>query len=289
MIIDFHVHIFPPHIKADRSPYLARDSGFRSLYQSPRARIATVEELIVSMDSAGIDVSVVQGFAWSSQELCVETNDYIQDAAARYPKRLIPFCTVQPLAGTQALEEVRRRATSANPCRGLGEMRPDDQGYGGDDWKALEPLYELSMRHRLLLLVHGSEPVGHLYPGKGRMTPDVLYRLALAYPEWPMVLAHLGGGLPFYAAMPEVRKALANVYVDTAAWPLLYAPEVFPAVADLFGPERVLFASDYPVMDQTRALEGISKLSLPSETLRGILGGNAERLLGFATRLVPHG
>ena len=281
MVIDFHVHVFPPRVKADRAAYLHRDAGFRTLYSGARERIAIAEDLIASMDRAGIDVSVIQGFGWADQDSCREHNEYLLEAAARYPGRLIPGCTVQPLAGAAAEAEVRRCAEAG--AKGLGELRPEEQGYGLlDDWSALEPLSKVAREHRLFLLLHASDPVGHLYPGKGHMTPETLYRLVLAYPEWPIVLAHLGGGLPFYAAMPEVRKALANTYVDTAAWPLLYRPEVFPALVGLFGAERVLFASDYPVLDQSRVLERTRSLPLESESLRRILGENAARLLELA-------
>ena len=279
MIIDFHVHIFPPKMKEDRSPYLAQDPGFRNMYQDPRSRLATVEDLIVSMDRAGVDRSVVQGFSWRSQDLCHETNDYIQEAAARFPQRIIPFCIVQPLAGEAAVMEVRRCTQQAVPARGIGELRPEEQGYLLEVETVLRPIYEVSALEGLILLLHASEPVGHAYPGKGRMTPDLLYRLAASFPDWPMVLAHLGGGLPFYAAMPEVREALAQVYVDTAAWPLLYRPEVFSVMTDIFGAEKVLFGTDFPLQDQTLSLKRISELSIPSEALDMMLGGNAARLL----------
>ncbi len=277
MIVDFHVHVFPPQIKADRSSYLERDAVFRSLYSNPKAKVATADDLLASMDAAGVDVSVMQGFGWATAALCIEHNDYLLEAAARHPDRLIPFCTVQPRSGPAAAEEARR--VMAGGARGLGELRPDGQGYGPEVWEAASPLGALAQEQRLPLLFHASEPVGHTYAGKGRMTPDALYALTQALPGHPLVLAHLGGGLPLYAAMPEVREALANTYVDTAAWPLLYGPEVFTALAAVFGTEYILFASDYPLQGQTRSVERIRALPLPPTAIQGILGGNAARLL----------
>ena len=277
MIVDFHVHIFPPQIKADRSSYLERDAVFRSLYSNPKAKVATADDLLASMDAAGVDVSVMQGFGWATAALCIEHNDYLLEAAARHPDRLIPFCTVQPRSGPAAAEEARR--VMAGGARGLGELRPDGQGYGPEVWEAASPLGALAQEQRLPLLFHASEPVGHTYACKGRMTPDALYALTQALPGHPLVLAHLGGGLPLYAAMPEVRKALANTYVDTAAWPLLYGQEVFTALAAVFGTEYILFASDYPLQGQTRSVERIRALPLPPTAIQGILGGNAARLL----------
>ena len=70
MIIDAHTHIFPPAVSEDRDAYLRRDTTFRELYSNPKARIATAEELIASMDEADIDKSVACGFGWSDAELC---------------------------------------------------------------------------------------------------------------------------------------------------------------------------------------------------------------------------
>jgi len=280
VIVDFHAHVFPDAVKADRTPYVAHDPVFRELYANDKARIATAEDLLRSMDRCGIDVSVMQGFGWLDGDLCREHNDALLDAAARHPDRLIAYCTVQPDA-PGAREEAARCLAAPSPARGFGELRPDGQGYGGY-WDALAPLWAVAGPAGAPLLVHASEPVGHRYAGKGRMTPGLLYTLALAYPEWPMVFAHLGGGLPFYAAMPDVRDALRNVYVDTAAWPLLYRPEVFPALAAVFDTGRILFASDYPLQAQDRSVARLRAVPLPGEVIDAMLGGNAARLLGLA-------
>ena len=95
-------------------------------------------------------------------------------------------------------------------------------------------------------LIHTSEPVGHAYPGKGTVTPDMLEALIRAYPDNTFVFAHFGGGMPFYALMPEVAASLANVYFDSAAFTHLYRPEVFQTAVTACGVERILFASDYP-------------------------------------------
>src|SRR4030043_1651091 len=103
MIIDFHTHIFPPWVKENRQDYLRDDPCFAQLYSSPKAKIATADEVIASMNQAGIDTSVILNIGWASQEICAETNDYILEAVARYPDRLVGFCTIQPKAGGGAV------------------------------------------------------------------------------------------------------------------------------------------------------------------------------------------
>jgi len=279
MIIDCHAHVFPPQIKKNRSNYIYSDPCFAILYSDSKAKLATADELIASMDKAGVDISVILNIGWTTHELCVETNDYILESIARYPDRLIGFCSVQPQSYQAALDEIERCAKGG--IRGIGELRPDMQLFDLRDEEVMAPLIELLRKHKLILLSHASEPVGHDYPGKGNITPDMLYPFITAYPDLTIILAHWGGGLPFYALMPEVKKALDRVFFDTAASPLLYHPQIYEQAIQLVGGDKILFGSDYPLLEQGRALKEIKSLNLKDEIKNLILGGNAQRLLGI--------
>jgi len=278
VVIDFHTHIFSPSITKDRTEYLS-DPCFAHLYSSPKAKLATAEELITSMDKDEVDVSVVLNIGWTSQALCTESNSYILEAIARYPDRLVGFCAIQPTAGEAALAEIERCAQGG--ARGVGELRSDIQGYGLDDEKLWAPIVELMRKHDLLLLTHSSEPVGHTYPGKGTITPGALYQLPSNFPDLCVICAHWGGGLPFYALMPEVSSILSNTFFDTAASPFLYRPQIYQQVAEIVGADKILFGSDYPLLTQSRLIREIESAGLTQETKAMILGGNARRLLGW--------
>jgi predicted TIM-barrel fold metal-dependent hydrolase len=279
MIVDFHTHVLPPRIKKDRGPYVDRDPAFAAIYSSDKAAIATAEDLIDAMDRDGVDFSVIVNYGWSSHDLCVETNDYVLESAARDPGRLAGFCAVASCTGETSLAEIGRCARGG--ARGIGELRPDLLAPDFTDTAAMAPFAEELRRHGLILLVHASEPVGHIYPGKGSATPDRLYPFIAGFPDLPVVCAHWGGGLPFYALMPEVRRAMEDVYFDTAASPFLYRPEIYTAVSGLVGGDRVLFGSDYPLMPASRLLKEIEASGLDAETRSEILSGNARRLLGI--------
>ena len=280
MIIDFHTHIFPPQVRENRDDLVRQDACFAEFYSSPKAKMATAEELIASMDQAEINTSVILNTGWISQELCAQINDYVLEAAARYPHRLVAFCAIQPKAGEAAIAELERCARGG--ARGIGELRPDIQGFDLGDKELLEPFVEVARRYRLLFLLHASEPVGHQYPGKGTITPDILYRFICNFPELRVVCAHWGGGLPFYALMPEVASALANTFFDTAATPFLYQPQIFKHVAEIAGADKILFGSDYPLISPKRVMAQIESIGLPRETEAMILGGNARRLLEWS-------
>jgi hypothetical protein len=279
MIIDFHTHVFPPQIKGNRNKYIERDPCFALLYSDPNSKIATADELIASMDEAGVDISVILNIGWTTHELCIETNDYIIESVSRYPKRLVGFCAVQPQSPQAAVAEIERCARAG--IRGVGEIRPDIQLFDLTNEVAMEPFVEALRKHKLILLIHASEPVGHNYPGKGGITPDILYPFITSFPDLTIVCAHWGGGLPFYALMPEVKKAMANVFFDTAASPFLYAPQIYNQVIQLVGEDKILFGSDHPLLAQSRLLKEVRTLDLAEEIKELILSGNAQRLLGI--------
>lgn len=277
MIIDFHTHIFPPWVKEKRDEYIKRDPCFSLLYSRPEARLVTAEELIDSMDESQVDLSVALNIGWVGHELCVETNDYILDSASRYPDRIIGFCGIQPNAGDAAVIELERCVRGG--ARGVGEMRSDIQGFDLADRTIMEPLVELAVKHDLIFLTHSSEPVGHQYVGKGDITPDILYSFILGFPGLKLVCAHWGGGLPFYALMPETARALTNVFFDTAATVWLYRPQIFKQVSDITGSDKILFGSDYPLIFPERVMAQIQSAEITGEDKTKILGDNARNLL----------
>jgi len=280
MIIDFHTHIFPPQVKNNRQRYVDSDPCFAVLYENQKAKLTTVEELIAGMDASGVDISVVQNIGWTTHELCVETNDYILEAIHKYPYRLIGFCSVQPLSIDASVKEIERCAREG--IRGVGELRPDIQMLDLGDSEVMKPFVEALVKNNMILLTHTSEPAGHQYAGKGTVSPEMLYPFIAGYPELTIVCAHWGGGLPFYALMPEVEKAFKNVYFDSAASPFLYNPRIYEQMAGLIGEDKILFGSDYPLLEQSRIIREILIQNLPEQVKMKILGENARKLLGIA-------
>lgn len=279
MIIDFHTHALPPPVKNNRSYYVGRDAAFAEIYSGEKTTIATADDLIASMDREGIDISVIVNYGWSTHDFCVETNDYILESIARYPKRLVGFCAVSSYHNDSSLAEIERCVRGG--IRGVGELRPDLQMPESVSQEMLTPFSRLLLKRHLILLTHSSDPVGHLYRGKGAATPERLYKFIASFTGVPVVCAHWGGGLPFYTLMPEVRQALENVYFDTAVSPFLYRPEIYRYVRDLVGADRILFGSDYPVMVPSRLLREINTVELSDEEREMILSGNARRLLSI--------
>ncbi len=276
MIIDFHTHVFPDEVRSRREELLEREAWFATLYANPKHKLAAAEDVVSSMQAAGVDRTVVLGFPWRDGGLCREHNSYIIEAVRRYPDKLIGFGMVQPLDAGDAKELDR---CLSNGLMGLGELGPDSQRYDIEARWVLADAVEVLLHHDRPLLTHSSEPVGHDYPGKGSVTPARLLKVASNFPDLKIVMSHWGGGLPFYELMPEVRETLRNVYYDSAASTFLYSFDIFPIAAQLVGSERILWGTDFPLLSQAKFLKRVRASGLSEEQLWQVLGGNAARLL----------
>lgn len=276
--IDAHVHVFHPDVAEDRFRYFPQDAAFHEMYQAPDAQIIVTEQLVNAMDIAGIARSIACGFGWSVNALCGEGNDAIIEAARLYPSRVAGFGTVAPRDSlSDALAEIDRLAAAG--VHGLGELRPDTQGLLEMQPNDIEAFAGHVRGHGMGLLMHASEPVGRVYPGKGTATPERLYRLLERLHGIPIILAHAGGGLPFYANLRASEDLFADVYVDTSAMPYLYEPAAVRALINSIGPDRVLFATDYPLMRQERVIQYLGRAGLTSDEMEGVLQHNAEEFL----------
>jgi predicted TIM-barrel fold metal-dependent hydrolase len=287
MIVDIHTHYQFPDLIQNPGAYLEKEPFAAYLASSPRHRDVTVDEMIVTADRDGVQWLGLQGFMYVQHETCVALNDYGLKSLERYPDRLLLFACLQPKAGQDAVREFRRCIDAG--MVGAGELNPAGQGFALDD-PDFVAIVKAAIDMDVPLLLHFNETVGHDYPGKGMVPLRDLYQFILQFPDLKLIIAHWGGGLPYFELMPEVRKACRNVYYDTAASPLLYTPSIFPATANIVGADKILYGSDYPLIcfpkEQPepgfdRFIRHVSESGLEPDQTRGILGGNAARLFGL--------
>ncbi len=278
-IVDAHTHVFPTEWVADRSYHLSVDRWFGSLYEPESARMIDAAGLVDAMDAAGVDHAVMCGWPWTDPGLCREHNDYLASAAARSGGRLSWLGIVSPAA--EGSKEAER--CIALGARGIGELNADAQGFDLVRSGVVQDVASILTEAGLPILLHASEPVGHVYPGKGAATPERLVKFLETHQGLKVVLAHWGGGLPFYELMPEVAELTRNVSYDTAASSYLYDQRVFRAVIDMVGAERVVWGSDHPVLGMGRFLRRtLRDPTLSEDELNAILGDNARRIYRLA-------
>lgn len=284
MIIDSHVHIYPPEVVRDAESIGEREPYFRKLTSSPVHRWGTAEDLLARMEADGVDQSWACGFAFADLGLCRLCNDYVLEAAERSGGRLRPLAVVPPLA-RGAMGEIERAASRG--AIGVGELFPQGQGFDLTDPRQTWRLAGVCHEGGLFALVHTAEPVGHDYPGKGDVGPREAAAFCEHHPETPVVFAHFGGGLWLYEQMPEMRRTLSNAWYDTAAAPFLYRPGVFDALFASGVGDKLLYGSDFPLLGLPRYRRLLEDSRLGEEDRARLLGGNAQRLLGSLTVPLP--
>jgi predicted TIM-barrel fold metal-dependent hydrolase len=277
MMIDFHTHVFPPFFREDRSRFFVEEPAFKALYDSPRSRLIGTEDLLKNMDEEEIERSVVFGFPWDKADHFKRHNDYIIESVNRHPERIVGFCCFSPLSSLGA-EEAQRCLDAG--LVGVGELALYHSGLSTDVQDTLAELMNLCAHREVPVLFHTNEPVGHAYPGKTPMNLSEIYQLIRRYSSNRIVLAHWGGGLFFYGLMKkEIGDALRNVWFDTAASPYLYKPDVYRVASDIIGPDKILFGSDYPLLDPKRYVQEMKSAGISQDAIRKISGENAAALL----------
>jgi predicted TIM-barrel fold metal-dependent hydrolase len=277
VIIDCHTHIFPDEVRKDRKTFCEKDKGFSFIYADSKARMAGVEELITSMDESGVERSVICGFSWGQPDLCSLHNQYLMESASRYPNRLIVFISL--LFSTPDWSERELDRGLKEGAKGVGEIAFYDREMNSQDIESMNLIFTQMERQKIPILLHTNELIGHSYPGKGETPLERFYELILSFPNLPIILAHWGGGLPFYELMPEVAKRMANVYYDTAASPFLYSRRIYSIVSEIVGAEKILFGTDFPLLSPKRYLQEFKASGLTEGDQEKIMGLNFSRLI----------
>ncbi|MCL2277595.1 MAG: amidohydrolase family protein [Treponema sp.] len=277
MKIDFHVHITPPDIISDLKKYARNEPYFSMLSRSKVNKFASAEDVIIALEKNNFDRAVVFGFAFRDIGLCRYVNDYVIEKTKQYPCKLTGFAVTPPVK--DAYKEIERCYNAG--LKGVGELFPEGQGIDLENKSSSKTITRACAEFNIPLLLHANEGVGHSYPGKTKTTLKQIQAFVMSNPDLKIILAHLGGGLLFYESMKEIKIGFKNVYYDISAAPFLYDYRVYNVIKALGIADKILFASDFPMLSPSRYLNDINKSDLPENEKKLILGDNAEKLLNI--------
>lgn len=247
-MIDAHIHCFPPEISNDvhawaeqyNEPHwlqLVAPVGKKSLQGW-----ASMETTLKSMDRAGVEKSILLGWYWEHKATCIRQNELMHSWLEQAPDRFIGFASIHPQ--DNPIDQLER--AKAMGFRGVGELHPGLQQYSKykSEWQTLADW--CSSEHWPINL-HVTEGLNHAHDAYIPTPFDNYLELAIRFPDLRIILAHWGGGIPFYEQNPRIKTALKNVYYDTAASPLLYSMDIFKNIVNLVGPNKLIFGSDFPL------------------------------------------
>ena len=170
-LIDSHTLIFPQKYRKSHECILKIDKTYADLFRKDSPP-ADAESLVGSMERNSISKSIVLGMGWTDYGLALDINDYLIESSKNHPDKLVPFCSINPAWGEDALYELERCFN--NGARGIGELHPDTQNFDITSVAEMEGIMKFCEAKQLPVLIHCSEPIGHSYPGKGQTHPSKL-------------------------------------------------------------------------------------------------------------------
>ncbi len=273
-MIDSHTHILP-----NKPNKLIEEFGEEKVLLemfNNEQKATTPEELLKNMSLSNIKKSIILGYGWTNFNLLQASNQFNLDAFKKNPSKLIPFFSINPMF-KENLQEMEKCINLGG--KGAGEIHPSTQELAMDNENIWKDSLKLLEENSLPIIIHASEPAGHLYPGKGNTYPENIYKFIKLFPENTIILAHWGGGLLFYELMKEVKEISKNVYYDTAASSFLYNPKIFEIAIEIVGSEKIIFGSDFPILNPNRILEEMKNLK--EQDLMNITEKNIKSILNL--------
>lgn len=205
----------------------------------------------------------------------VEQNDALLQLSEDHGNLFLPVCSVHPLDGQEALDEIDRVCKKG--ARAL-KLHPNTQNFDVAD-PAIVKVVKRASENDIPVLFDAYSPFDSDQPGK-------FIKLSLTLPDARIILAHAHGSrfpdLIVYNILSQYPWWKRNVWIDLSATGPLFATspfsEQFNWVLHKVGVDRLLFGSDYPIENPRTAASSIMKFDFNQEELEKIFYGNAANL-----------
>lgn len=259
LVIDSHAHVFPDKIAVKASSSIGR------FYDLPMNGDGRVESLVNRSTACGITRSVVFSTATRAEQV-EAINEFIGDTIAAQPG-LTGLGTMHPGLSAAAVRSAAGRIRTLG-MKGI-KLHPDFQELypDADD---MDPIFRAALDNGLCMVFHAGD---HRHPYSH---PARIATVAARYPELPIVAAHMGGWSQWdiaYTLLSQFR----NVHVDTSSTMRFISEAEMVRLIRIFGADRVLFGSDYPMWDPCDELQRFLALPLSEKEQTAILWDNPRR------------
>jgi predicted TIM-barrel fold metal-dependent hydrolase len=251
-IVDIHVHPVSRGMVLDPRNLRFMERGCAMLLDVPAEKT-----LLERMDAGGIAVACLMGP--NPHEGITLSNDVVHKLVESHPTRFVGFLGVDPVRdGPSQTKAAIEQAVDQWGFKGVGEI-------GGCDFLAPEwaGVFETCIQKQIPVLVHMGVPLPSMLLKYGH--PFLLDELAHRYPELTIIAAH--SGAPWIMETLAVLVRHPNVYLDISTLPAIHeqlARVVLALCASRGLEERVLFGSDFPVVDPCNYAIAVSKFTVPA-------------------------
>ncbi|MBR4720335.1 MAG: amidohydrolase [Clostridia bacterium] len=261
-VLDMHCHIFPDKVALKAAMAIGK------FYDAKMRMDGKADTLVKAGNDAGFTHYLVQSVATTPKQVS-RINNFIADAVAKSDGKMTGFGAMHP--------ESEDMKSDIEELISLGlkgvKLHPDIQGYKSDDYRMLK-IYELCEKYSLPVLIHcGDSRYDNSNPNRIGPILDI-------YDNLTVIGAHFGGYTVWEEAAEKLSK-YKNFYVDTSS--SLFALEKGTAekIISIYGADKVLFGTDYPMWEPKEELERFLALDLSDKEKKKILWDNGAKLLGI--------
>jgi predicted TIM-barrel fold metal-dependent hydrolase len=276
--IDIVCNLFTPEEVGNGQTGL--DDEFKAQVRMPEDMRGgvTIEDYLKRMDKAGIERSLL--IAARCGDLNVRESfeipyQRVYDICQQYPDRFSGLAGVDPYRGMQGIYDLEQSVkefgfVGAHLYPHWFSLAPDNAKY--------YPYYSKCCELDIPIMMQ----VGHnLVYSKTRRLPSVarpitLDQVAIDFPELKLIGIHIG--VPWTDEMISMCWKHENVYTAGDAYAPKYWPESYVHYANTYGRHKVLFGTDWPVIDPERAVAEVNDLGMNAEAKQMLMRDNALRV-----------
>lgn len=276
--IDIVVGLYTPEVVALRPAWGREFFGDKIGVGEGTLGGVSLAEYVARMDRAGIARSflaaVRAGPAWDPMSFQLPYG-IVADAIDQFPDRFVGLAGIDPSAGMRGVRDMQRAVEELGFVG--AHLYPHWFGMDPDD-RRLYPFYAKCIELDIPIQMQ----VGHCLrysaerPLRSTGRPLALDTVACDLPELKVIGIHIGW--PWTEEMIAVAYKHPNVYIGSDAYAPKHWPTSFVHYLNTFGQDKVLFGTDFPVIDPERAMREIDALELRPESQRKLLRDNALRL-----------
>ena len=276
--IDCVVNPITPEIMATR-PAWSKTFWTQKIGRKPEDLVGlTHDKMIAAMDAAGIEKSFLLAVKIGRQGLPGSWHlpyEVVADAVQKDPDRFYGLAGIDPTQGMQGVRDFERSVREYGFIGAHGYPHWFDLAPDHPRWY---PFYakccELDVPIQLQVGQSLNYTSEQRLPSVGR--PITLDAVACDLPELKLIGIHVG--IPWTDEMIAMAWKHANVYIGTDAHRPSYWPESFIKYMNSYGQDKVIFGTDFPVLDFERTRADFEAIALKPEARRKVLRDNALRL-----------
>lgn len=260
-IIDAHCHVYPDKIAEKAS---ANTGNFYAFDRTEDGRVST---LLKEGEEAGITHYIIQSVATTPSQVR-SINEFIARTVNQSKGKMTGLGTIHP--DTEDVE------TEVGHILDLGlkgiKLHPDIQRFELDCKRSMH-IFEVCEGRLPVLLHTGDERYD--YSNYNRLIP-----VLEAFPRLQVIGAHFGGWSMWEESARHLYK-YENLVVDCSSSLYAISPDTACELIRLYGAQRVLFGSDYPVFSPKDEVKRFMRLALTDEERQKVLHRNAAELFNI--------